>query len=86
MQELGVPHFVVNGWYAILAPAGTPAEITERLSREIATVVAQPEIRAQLEASGYQLVGSTPAALGAHIDAELTRWAKVVKDSGARVD
>lgn len=86
MQELGVPNFVVNGWYAILAPAGTPAEITERLSREIATVVAQPEIRAQLEASGYQLVGSTPAALGTHIDAELTRWAKVVKDSGARVD
>ncbi|HVR52032.1 MAG TPA: tripartite tricarboxylate transporter substrate binding protein [Pseudorhodoferax sp.] len=86
MQELGVPNFVVNGWYAILAPAGTPADVTERLSREIASVVAQPEIRAQLEASGYQLVGSTPAALGAHIDAELTRWAKVVKDSGARID
>lgn len=86
MQELGVPNFVVNGWYAILAPAGTPAEITERLSREIATVVAQPEIKAQLEASGYQLVGSTPAALATHIDAELVRWAKVVKDSGARVD
>lgn len=86
MVEAGVAGFVVNGWYAVLAPAGTPPAIVERMSREIATVVAQPDVRLQLEAGGYQLVGSTPAALGSHIDAEITRWAQVVKDSGARID
>lgn len=86
MQEAGVPGFVVNGWYALLAPAGTPAAIVERFSREVAAVAQLPEVRSQLEAGGYQLVGSTPDALGRHIDAELVRWAKVVKDSGARID
>lgn len=86
MQEAGVPNFVVNGWYAIVAPAGTPASIVERLSREIAAVVKQPEFKSQLESGGYQLVGSTPAALATHIESEIQRWSKVVKESGARID
>ncbi len=86
LEQAGLPGFVVNGWYAVLAPAGTPAAVTERLAREIAAVIAQPDIKAQLEGGGYQLVGSTPAELGRHIEAEITRWSRVVKDSGARID
>ncbi|MDR3382700.1 tripartite tricarboxylate transporter substrate binding protein [Cupriavidus basilensis] len=86
LSEAGVPGFDINGWYAVLAPAGTPSAIVERLSKEIAAVLAQPELRANLASNGYEPVGSTPAALGAHIDAEITRWSKVVKDSGARLE
>lgn len=86
MQEAGVPGFVVNGWYALLAPAGTPAPVVERISREVAAVVALPDMKAQMAAGGYEPVASTPAELGAHIDAEIARWAKVVKDTGARVE
>jgi tripartite-type tricarboxylate transporter receptor subunit TctC len=86
LAEAGVPGFNINGWYAVLAPAGTPAAVVERLSKEIATVIAEPELKSQLAANGYEAVGSTPAALGAHIDAEINRWSKVVKESGARLE
>lgn len=86
MQEAGLPNFVVNGWYAILAPAGTHPAVVDRLSQEIAVITALPDFKKQVEAVGYQLVGSTPAALASHIDAEIARWSKVVKESGAQID
>lgn len=85
LAEVGVPGINITGWYAVLAPAGTPAPVVDRLSREIATVLKEPELKANLASNGYEPVGSTPDALRSHIDAEITRWSKVVKDSGAQV-
>lgn len=86
MAEAGTNNFVVNGWYAVLAPAGTPAPVVNKLSREIAAITALPDFRSKLEALSYQMVGSTPAALGAHIESEIERWGKVVKATGATID
>ena len=86
VQEQGIAGFDVTGWYALIAPAGTPPEITQRLSREIAAALRQPQLQSQLAAGGYEPVGSTPEALQAHIEREITRWAAVVKSTGARVD
>ncbi|QEZ46850.1 tripartite tricarboxylate transporter substrate binding protein [Cupriavidus oxalaticus] len=85
LAEAGVPGISITGWYAVLAPAGTPQPLVDRLSTEIATVLRQPELKATLATNGYEPVGSTPAALRTHIDAEINRWSKVVKDSGAQI-
>ncbi|WP_313301189.1 tripartite tricarboxylate transporter substrate binding protein [Diaphorobacter sp.] len=86
IREQGIAHFDVTGWYAIIAPAGTPEAVRKRLSDEIAKALKQPQLLAQLTASGYEPVGSSPEALQKHIDAEVVRWAQVVKSTGARVD
>lgn len=81
-----VPGFVVNGWYGVLAPAGTPATVVNTLSSAIATAVKQPELQAQLAAYGYETVGSSPKAFGEHIDRELLTWKKAVDASGAKLN
>lgn len=86
VQEQGFKDFDVTGWYAIVAPAGIQPEIAQRLSTEIAKALGQPQLRTQLAAGGYEPVGSSPEALRTHIDREITRWAAVVKSTGARVD
>ncbi len=80
-----LPGFDVTVWYGILAPAGTPVAIVDKLSQAFATVASDKKIKAQLAESGYATLGTTPAAFGKHIDAELTKWSKAVKDSGATI-
>lgn len=86
VKEQGLPGFEVNGWYAIVGPAAIPEAVTRKLSQEIATALKNAAFKAQLEASGYEPVGSTPQALGQHIAAEIQRWSSVVAASGAKVE
>lgn len=81
-----VPGFVVNGWYGVLAPAGTPPAVVNTLSRAIADAVAVPALKQQLMGYGYETVGSTPEAFASHIDRELDTWKQAVERSGAKVN
>lgn len=86
MADAGYPALDISTWYGVWAPAGTPAPIVQRLSTEIAAIVRQPDMRAQFEKLGAEPVGNTPAEFAAFAKAELSKWASIVKASGAKVD
>ena len=86
LAESDVPGYDVVSWQAVHAPAGTPRETVQRLQTEIAKVLAQPDIRARLEAMGLEPSGMTPDELGAFETTERAKWAKVVKDGAIKVD
>jgi tripartite-type tricarboxylate transporter receptor subunit TctC len=86
VHESGVKNFDVSVWYAVLAAAATPAPIIQKLNSEIIKAMRAPEVKARIEAAGYDIVGSTPEQLDAFIKTEIVRWGKVVKDSGATVN
>lgn len=86
VAESGLAGFNISTWYGIWAPAATPSDIVHRLSREIAAIVQLPEVREQFAALGAEPVGNTPEEFMAFNKAELVKWARIVKQSGARVD
>ena len=84
IAESGVPGYDATQWYGVLAPAGTPREIVMKLNAEMKKALARTDVREQLAADGTVPVGNTPEEFGAHIKAEIARWAPVVKATGAR--
>lgn len=84
MKESGVDDFVVPIWYGILAPAGTPREIVNRLNSEIHKALASPDMKERLANSGVDPLVSTPEHFASFIKSEMTRYAKVVKDAGLK--
>lgn len=86
VAESGLAGFNISTWYGIWAPVSTPRDIVQRLSREIAAIVKLPEVREQFAALGAEPVGNTPEEFTAFNKAELAKWARIVKQSGARVD
>ncbi len=86
MAEQGFPDYEVNGWYGWLAPAGTPQRIVTTLYEEAAKAVRMPDVRDKLSADGAVPLGSTPDEFARFIQSETTKWAKVVKSSGATAE
>ncbi len=78
--------FDASSWFGLLAPAGTPLEIVNRIQQEVAKSLNTPAIKEKLLAQGAILGGNTPQQFTAFINAEHVKWAKVVKASGAKVD
>src|SRR5690606_29210184 len=86
MAESGLPGFDVTGWYALLAPAGTPTAIIGKVQADTAAALQIPEVATRLSSQGAEPVGSTSARLAEFLQAETRKWAKVVKTAGIRLD
>ncbi len=86
LAESGLKDFDAAGWFAILAPAATPQAIVARLNTEITTILRLPEVRERFAAAGLEPLPSTSEELAQRIRAETTKWAQVIKVSGAKLD
>lgn len=86
IAESGFPGFEATAWYGVLAPAKTPKPVVSRLHNDIVKVLQEPDVKNRLSGLGFEIVGSTPEQFSAYIKAEIKKWAKAVKASGAKAD
>lgn len=86
VAQAGVPGYDTSAWYALVVPTGTPKAIIARLNAETAKVLALPDVKARLDATGMVPTPSSPEELGRKIHAEIAKWAKVVKALGLTAD
>jgi len=86
IAEAGVPGYDSGVWYSLLAPAGTPREIIDRLNRETIAVLNKPEFAKLLVEQAIDPIGSTPEELAKYIKSEIDKWARVVKEAGVRIE
>jgi tripartite-type tricarboxylate transporter receptor subunit TctC len=86
VHESGLPGYEVMGWNGLLAPAGTPQPIVQRLNREVRAVLAEPEVRRRLAEQGADPAPMEPAAFGQRIRDDIAKWAGVIRDAGIRPD
>jgi tripartite-type tricarboxylate transporter receptor subunit TctC len=86
MAEQGVPDFVSGTWAGLIAPAGTPKEIVDRVSAEASKALADPALKDKLVEQGIVAVGSTPEEFRAFVAEDIGRWRKVITDAGIKME
>jgi len=86
VAESGLKGYESSQWYGLLAPNGTPAELLDALNTHVVKIMRAPEMKQRLIGEGIVAVGSTREQFSTYIKSEITKWAKVIKQSGARVD
>ena len=86
IDEAGVPGYEASNWWGILAPAGTPPAVLERLHKELAVILASAETQKRFQTEGAEAVHMNPEEFGRFIAAETAKWARVVKEAGIRAE
>jgi len=86
IDEAGVPGYDLSVWFGVLAPAGTPRDIIQRLNVEIVKILQSPDVKERFLKQGVDVQTGTPEQFDAFVKAEVARWAKVIKDAGIRAD
>jgi tripartite-type tricarboxylate transporter receptor subunit TctC len=86
LAESGLPGFEATSWFALFAPAGLPRDVQMKINAETARVLAMPDVKEKLATLGLDPSPGTPEQLATLVQSEMTKWAKVVKESGAKPD
>ena len=86
MMESGAADFDLTNWYGLFAPAGTPKEIVDKISGEMARILATSDVVERLVNQGLEPLISTPEQFAALLKDEIMRWNRIVKESGAKLD
>ncbi len=86
LSESGLNNFEATSWIGFLAPAGTPAHIIDRYNREMVKILKQPDVSKKLQDMEFEIVASSPKQFRDWIGSEITRWGKVIKDTGAKAE
>jgi tripartite-type tricarboxylate transporter receptor subunit TctC len=86
IAEGGLPGFEVNSWFGVIAPAGLPGPVAERLSAEFAKALQSPEVRDKLLQQGFSVVGSTVKAFGEHLRADIESWRAMIRQTGVSIE
>jgi tripartite-type tricarboxylate transporter receptor subunit TctC len=86
VAESGLPGYEAAQWYGILVPAGTPEPVVARLNQEFVQAVQAPELASRLHNEASFPIGSTPGEFASYFKADIAKWARVVKLSGARAE
>jgi tripartite-type tricarboxylate transporter receptor subunit TctC len=86
MAESGLAGFDISTWFGLLAPVGTPPDVIAKWNADVVKILQSPEMRERLVAQGAEAAPTTPAEFAAFIAAEVPKYAKIVRASGAKVD
>jgi tripartite-type tricarboxylate transporter receptor subunit TctC len=86
LAEVGVPGFDVSTWFALFAPAGAPRSAIEKIGGETVRILQSRDVAERLQGMGMTIIASTPDQLASHVNAEIARWGKVVREANIKVD
>ena len=86
IAEAGVPGYEMSAWFGLVGPPGMPRELVTRIRAEFIRALAQPDVKERLASQGLDLISDTPEQFTSFLKSELIKWAKVIKESGARLD
>jgi tripartite-type tricarboxylate transporter receptor subunit TctC len=86
MAQAGLPGYEATAWFGILAPAGTPPSIVDKLNKNLVAILRDAEMRKWMQSQGADAIGDTPSEFAAYIKTETAKWARVVKEAGVSAD
>ncbi|MCP3018342.1 tripartite tricarboxylate transporter substrate binding protein [Cupriavidus basilensis] len=86
MAEAGLPGYESTAWFGILAPAGTPPAIVDKLNKDLVAILRDAEMRKWMQSQGADAIGDTPSEFATYIKTETAKWARVVKEAGVSAD